>query len=211
MSANYSVVVPVANIAQADELGRLGSILAKDKGGEVLALNVVRAPAGMQLEVARQFLDERREVVNTVIDEAKKLDVPVHTVLRVGRSVSNAIVKTVEENVSDMLLFGWPGTSGSNDRLFGSIIDPIVANPPTDLAILRSRPFDKLGKIVVPIASGPNANWQCRQQSPWHEVHQNHLKSVSFIYCPKVLIARLGKRRHKIFSEMRLMVYLFQN
>ncbi len=76
--------------------------------------------------------------------------------LRLGRSVSEAIIKTVSENSSDLILFGWPGTSGTNDQLFGSVIDQVVANPPADIVVFRAMPFDKLSRILVPVAGGPN-------------------------------------------------------
>jgi amino acid transporter len=44
VSVDYSVLVPVADHEQARFVGRLGSILAKEKNGEVLALHVVKVP-----------------------------------------------------------------------------------------------------------------------------------------------------------------------
>jgi basic amino acid/polyamine antiporter, APA family len=44
VSRNYSVLIPVANPDQARILGRIGAVLAKVNGGEVLALHVPRAP-----------------------------------------------------------------------------------------------------------------------------------------------------------------------
>ena len=155
-SVNYSVLVPAANVAQAAQLGRLGSLLAKEHGGEVLALNVVTVPPSLQLSDGRLFLKEGRPPLEKVIDQARQLDVPVHTMIRLGRSVSEAIMKTVAESSSDFILFGWPGTSGTNDRLFGSVIDYVVSNPPADMGIVRVRPFDQLNRIVVPVAGGPN-------------------------------------------------------
>lgn len=159
VSVEYSVLVPVANINQAAELGRLGSLLAKDQNGGVLALNVVKVPHHFGLSDGRMFLKEGREVLQQVIDVAKEENVPVHTVLRMGRDVQSAILKTVNENASDLILFGWPGTSGTNERLFGSVIDRIIANPPADIAILRSRPHRSLRRILVPVAGGPNGHF----------------------------------------------------
>jgi nucleotide-binding universal stress UspA family protein len=76
--------------------------------------------------------------------------------IRFGRSIHEAILKTSAENSSDLILFGWPGATGSRNYLFGSVIDRIAANPPTDLGIVRYRPFDKLERILVPVAGGPN-------------------------------------------------------
>lgn len=156
VSVNYSVLVPVADEAHAAELGRLGGILAKDRDGEVLALNVIKVPSTLMLTDGRYFLKERRPILQTVIEQAKALDVPVHTMLRLGRSIPEAITKTVTENASDMIVFGWPGISGSNEQLFGSVIDHVIANPPTDMAVVRFREMRPFKRILVPVAGGPN-------------------------------------------------------
>lgn len=156
VSVDYSVLVPVADVAHAEELGRLGSVLAKEHGGEVLALHVVKVPPQLSLSDGRLFLKEGRPPLQKVIDQAREHDVPVHTMIRLGREVSQAILKTTVENASDFILFGWPGTSGTNEQLFGSVIDHIVSNPPTDIAILRSRPYDEIRSVLVPVAGGPN-------------------------------------------------------
>ena len=157
VSVDYSVLVPVVNETQAEVLGRLGSLLAKDHNGGVLALHVIKVPPPLSLSDGRIFLEEGRPPLLKVIEQAKKRDVPVHTMIRLGRNVSEAILKTTTENASDMILFGWPGTSGTNDKLFGSVIDRIVANPPADIAILRARPINGLRRIVVPVAGGSNS------------------------------------------------------
>ncbi|MFZ0549016.1 MAG: universal stress protein, partial [Candidatus Promineifilaceae bacterium] len=156
VSVDYSVLVPVSDETQAEVIGRLGSIIAKQRNGEVLALHVIKVPPQLQLSDGRLFLKEGRPYLEEVITQAKKLDVPVHTMIRLGRSIHEAILKTAAENSSDLILFGWPGYTGSRDQLFGSVIDRIVANPPTDLGIVRYRPYDKLERILVPVAGGPN-------------------------------------------------------
>jgi amino acid transporter/nucleotide-binding universal stress UspA family protein len=156
VSVDYSVLVPVADVRQAGMLGRLGSVLAKEHNGGVLALHVVKVPPQLNLSDGRHFLKEGRPPLQEVIGQAKEFEVPVHTMIRLGRSVPDAILKTTAETTSDMILFGWPGSSGTNEQLFGSVIDRIVSNPPADIAILRYRPHDHFNKILVPIAGGPN-------------------------------------------------------
>ncbi|MFQ5408070.1 MAG: amino acid permease [Anaerolineales bacterium] len=156
VSVDYSVLLPVSDEQQAALLGRLGSALARENDGGVLALHVIKVPPHLTLSEGRIFLKEGRPYLVKVIEQAKQLDVPVHTMIRLGRSISEAIMKTTAENASDLMLFGWPGYTGSRDQLFGSVIDPIVANPPADIGIVRYRPFDKLNCILVPVAGGPN-------------------------------------------------------
>ena len=157
VSRDYSVVIPVATQEQARILGRIGSILALDNGGEVLALNVVMVPPQLTLGEGRLMLKEGRPYMETVIEQGKAYNVPVHTVLRLGRNVAESVRKTVEENAADLLVLGWPGYTNTAGRLFGSVIDPIVDDPPTDTAIVRYRAYRPLRSILVPVGGGPNS------------------------------------------------------
>lgn len=157
VSRQYSVVVPVATKAQARILGRIGAILASDNNGEVLALHVVRVPPQLTLGEGRLLLKEGRPLLEAVIQQAKTLNVPVHSVMRLGRNVAEAVRKTVEEKASELIVLGWPGYTNSAGRIFGSVIDPIVDDPPADIAIVRYRAYRPLKNILVPVGGGPNS------------------------------------------------------
>lgn len=157
VSRDYSVLIPVATQEQARILGRIGSILAKANEGEVLALNVVRVPYQLTLGDGRSQLKHGRPYLETVIEQAKELDVPVHTMIRLGRKVDDAIRKTAEENASNLILLGWPGYTNTAGRLYGSVIDPIIDDPPCDIAMVRYRERKPIRKIFVPVSGGPNS------------------------------------------------------
>lgn len=157
VSRDYSVVVPVTTFEQARILGQIGAVLARDNGGEVLALHVVRVPPTLTLGEGRHLLREGRQYMETIIQQAKKYDVPVHTVLRLGRNIAESVRKTVYENAAEMVVMGWPGYTNTAGRLFGSVIDPIVDDPPADIAIVRYRAFRPLHSILVPVGGGPNS------------------------------------------------------
>jgi nucleotide-binding universal stress UspA family protein len=157
VSRDYSVLIPVATQEQARILGLIGSILARANEGEVLALNVVRVPYQLTLGDGRSRLKHGRPYLETVIEQAKQLDVPVHTMIRLGRKVDDAIRKTAEENASDLILLGWPGYTNTAGRLYGSVIDPIVDDPPCDIAVVRYRAYRPVRSIFVPVAGGPNS------------------------------------------------------
>jgi amino acid transporter/nucleotide-binding universal stress UspA family protein len=157
VSRDYSVLVPVSNLAQAHILGQVGAALAHANGGEILALHVVQVPPQLDLGQGRLFLKEGRPYLQEVIEQAKPFDVPVHTVIRLGRNVPEAIRKTAVENASDMLVLGWPGYTRTSGRLFGSVADPLVDDPPTDVAVVRYRKKRPLRSVLVPVAGGPNS------------------------------------------------------
>jgi amino acid transporter len=157
VSRQYSVLIPVATKEQARILGNIGSILAKANDGEVLALNVVRVPYQLTLGDGRTQLKHGRPYLETVIEQAKEMDVPVHTMIRLGRQVADAVRKTALENASDLILLGWPGYTNTAGRLYGSVIDPIVDDPPCDIAVVRYRERRPIRSIFVPVSGGPNS------------------------------------------------------
>jgi amino acid transporter/nucleotide-binding universal stress UspA family protein len=157
VSREYSVLIPVASQEQARILGQIGSVLAQANQGEVLALHVIKVPTQITLSEGRAVLKEARPYLDTVIQQARLREVPVHTVIRLGRDVAEAVRKTAEENASDMVVLGWPGYTNSSGRLFGSVIDPIVNDPPVDIAVVRFRKYRPLRSVLVPVAGGPNS------------------------------------------------------
>lgn len=157
VSRDYSVLIPVATQEQARILGHIGSIIARANEGEVLALHVVRVPYQLTLGDGRSRLKHGRPYLETVIEQAKQLDVPVHTMIRLGRKVDDAVRKTAEENASDLILLGWPGYTNTAGRLYGSVIDPIVDDPPCDIAVVRYREHRPVRSIFVPVSGGPNS------------------------------------------------------
>ncbi len=157
VSRDYSVLIPVANREQARILGKIGALLACNKSGEVLALHVVQVPVQLNLSEGRLFLKDGRQYLDDVIRQSKKCDVPVHTIIRLGRNVSHAIRQTAIENASDIIVLGWPGFTKSSGKLFGSVADPIVDNPPTDVIVVRHRRWRPLNRVIVPVTGGRNS------------------------------------------------------
>lgn len=157
VSADYSVMVPVHSMEQARILGKIGSLLAKDRGGDVFALNVAKVPPQLTLADGRYFLREGRPYLEKVIEMAREHDVHVHTMIRLGRDVEPAIRKTVLESAADVMVVGWPGYTNTTDRLFGSVIDPLVDNPPCDTVVVRFRTERPVKSILVPVSGGPNS------------------------------------------------------
>jgi len=157
VSRDYSVLVPVSTKEEARVLGAIGAILAQQRQGEVLALNVAKVPPQLTLGDGRFLLREGRVYLEEVIEQARSYEVPVHTIIRLGRSVSAAIRQTALENASDLIVLGWPGYTHTSGKVFGSVIDPIVDNPPTDVVVVRYRQWRPLKKILVPVSGGPNS------------------------------------------------------
>jgi amino acid transporter/nucleotide-binding universal stress UspA family protein len=154
----YSILIPVADELQARLLGTLAAPIARDKDGEVFALHVVRVPKQLSIADGRFFLKHGKPILEGVIAQAKVLDVPVNTMIRFGRDVSQAVIETARERNSDLILLGWLGTTSSEGRAFGSVIDAVSKNPPCDVAMVRFRKREELREILVPTGGGPSSS-----------------------------------------------------
>ncbi len=156
-SRDYSVVLPVANEATALQLARLGSLFAQANHGELFALHVISVPVQMGVSDGRAFLRQGRPILEEVIRVGQEFDIPVRTMLRLGRDTSHSIISAVREREANLMLLGWPGYTRSHGQAFGTIIDLMTQNPPCDLAVVRLRRTGLPKRILVPIAGGPNA------------------------------------------------------
>jgi amino acid transporter/nucleotide-binding universal stress UspA family protein len=152
----YKVLIPLANEQQARMLGILGAAIAKEHDGEVLALHVVRVPVQLSMTDGRMFLREGKPILEEAIRQAKEVDVPVHTMIRLDRHINRAILETARERRVDLMILGWPGYTGSPHRAFGSVIDLIAIDPPCDLAVVRFRRRQEPRRILVPTSGGLN-------------------------------------------------------
>lgn len=205
VSRDYSVLVPVATQEQARILGKIGAVLAQDYGGEVLALHVVRVPPQLTLGEGRFLLKEGRPHLETVIQQARERDVPVHTMIRLGRNVAEAIRKTAVENASDLIVLGWPGYTNTAGRLYGSVIDPIVDNPPTDIAIVRYREYRPLRSILVPVSDGPNSRRAVRMAVSMARGNQNGPVKVTLLH-----VLPVGARNATVIRAEQALNYVLE-
>jgi amino acid transporter/nucleotide-binding universal stress UspA family protein len=204
VSRAFSVLVPIATQEQARILGQIGAIVAQYHNGEVLALYIAEVPPQLSLADGRYFLKGGREQLETVIQVAKQRDVPVHTMIRLGRNVAESVRKTVFENASDLIVLGWPGTTNSAGRVFGSVIDPIVDNPPTDIAVVRYREHRPLRSILIPTAGGPNSrrSIQLAISMAQEEAGETPVTIVLFSVIPKNARESIKVRMNKVLRSL---------
>ena len=152
----YSVMLPVANVASARNLAQLGALVAKANDGELFALHVIRVPRQMGVNHGRAFLRQGRPILEEIIAIGKEFDVPVRTMLRLGRDVGDSIISAARERETALMILGWPGHISNQDEAFGTILDLMAKNPPCDLAVVRLQRTGAPTRILVPVAGGPN-------------------------------------------------------
>jgi amino acid transporter len=154
---DYSVLLPVADVAAARQLARLAALMAQANDGELFALHVIRVPRQMGVTDGRTFLRQRRPLLEEVINIGREFDVPVRTMLRLGRDVGSSIISAARERDANLMVMGWPAHVPRQEEAFGTVIDLLAKNPPCDLAVARLRRSGPPTAILVPVAGGPNS------------------------------------------------------
>lgn len=153
----YSVLVPVANVAIVPELAELGALFARANDGELFGLHVVYMPHQLSAVDGRKFLQQGRPILEEVIAIGQKYDVPVRTMIRIGRDIGDSIIGAARARNANLMILGWPAHTAHEKEAFGSIIRLISKNPPCDLAVVRHRHHRTPRSILVPAAGGPHA------------------------------------------------------
>ena len=156
-SRDYSVVLPVANESMARQLAQLSVLFAQPNHGELFALHVIGVPLQMGVTDGRTFLRQGRPILEEVVEIGQEFEVPVRTMIRLGRDVGDSIISAAREREAKLMVLGWPAKMHHQQAAFGTLIDLLAKNPPCDLAVVRFRRSGLPRRIMVPIAGGPNA------------------------------------------------------
>jgi amino acid transporter len=198
---DYSVLIPVANHSQARRLAILGSAIAAPNNGELFALHVIHVPRQLGLGEGRLFLRQGKPILETVI-ENREFDVPVRTMIRLGRNVGHAIMEAARERDANVLLLGWPGFTRSPGRAFGSVIDILAANPPCDLVVVHFQRREPPKRILLPMRGVRNAGLAMRlaiAQARAYEEESGHQSEITLL---KVLRRGSPPNKHEFTRVM---------
>jgi nucleotide-binding universal stress UspA family protein len=165
-SAENQIVVPIANPENANQLMRTAVDLARDEetypNGEILVMSVVTVPQQTPLSEGREFVTDEPDVLDEAMDIVRQADVPVSGTIRIGHDVAQAILNTVEQYDSDVVLMGWKGQHKTQRRdiVLGSNVDEVVQNARCDVLVERiGNDVGQVESIFVPTAGGPHADF----------------------------------------------------
>jgi len=154
----YTVLVAVRDEDEAATLGWLASVLAKAREGGLLATHMLEVPRPLSLNEGQALVESGRGYFEEVRKAADARKVATHSLIMIARRVAYALENIVPERGVDFIMLAWSGQSKPGRR-YGRTIDPLLANPPTDLAVVRpaARKKETVKSILVPVDAGPNS------------------------------------------------------
>lgn len=149
--APYRVLMPVANPDSLTTLIQPAIRAAKANSGKITLLHIITVPAPTPLSPAYEYADLSADLRDQAVSMVRDAGVPVEFVIRVARSVADAIIDTVHEKRADLLLMGWRGQSSQANTMLGNNIDKVIEQVGCDVMMLQ--PDGKPAKrILVPVA-----------------------------------------------------------
>jgi glycosyltransferase involved in cell wall biosynthesis/nucleotide-binding universal stress UspA family protein/DNA-binding phage protein len=159
----YRVLLPLANLAEAEALLPLAETLVREQQGELVVLQVVWVSEDRSLSEAATETSHSREALDRFISERGQTDVKIKTLVRVARQVWDGIWETAEQERINLLLLAW-----RNDTLpqtaVGDLTDPRLAMPPCDVVAVRlaaeltgSAGWQAVRRILLPVRGGPHS------------------------------------------------------
>lgn len=183
--ANHQIVVPIANPESAPQLMQTAVSLANDRDGEILVMSAVTVPQQTPLDQGRQFIDDERETLTEAMQIAEDADVPVSGTIRIGHSVSEAILNTITQYDCETVLMGWKGRHKSQRRdiVLGSNVDTIAQEADCDVLVKRigTDTDDSVDSILIPTAGGPHAEYAAEIASSLATANGGHIDIIHVV------------------------------
>lgn len=158
----FRVLVPIANPATAEGLLRLAGQIARTENGNVVALQVTVVPETLPLEAGRRRAAHQQAVFEQALAFADQAGLPISTMTRSSRSVSQGILETANEAAIDLIVMGWQEPTHRRGTSLGPIADAVLRDAPCHVMVVRRIPSQPIQKILVPTAGGPHARAAAR-------------------------------------------------
>jgi nucleotide-binding universal stress UspA family protein len=154
----YTVLLAIRDEREAETLGWFAAAVAKARGGGLLAAHMLEVPQPLSLNEGRMLIKSGRSYFETIRSAADARKVATHSVIMIARRVANAVQNIAAERSADFIVLGWSGET-KRGRTFGRTIDPLLASPPADMAIVRpaARRKREIKNILVPVDAGANS------------------------------------------------------
>lgn len=153
---DFRLVIGIEEEKELLPLMNLAISMAKEKDAEISLTHVISLPPQTPLTVGRHFMGSKKMFLETASRIGEKNKIPVSFDVRVSHRIYQGILDSVRENKADLLLLG-SGKVKLRGKILGSVLDPLLQEAPCDAGVARIESKNRIKKVLVPTAGGPNA------------------------------------------------------
>jgi CIC family chloride channel protein len=158
------ILLPIANPHTASALFTIASAIARQRNYEIDCLYVITVPNPSSPAEVSVDTREGRKLLHRLERLARQQNISIHTQICVAQDIADAILSTIRERYSNLLIMGWTGASATTGAIFGALVDTLIAEAPCETMLVKlgtkdSFPYDlnKDSIWLIPTAGGPNA------------------------------------------------------
>jgi nucleotide-binding universal stress UspA family protein len=155
---DYTVLVAVRDEQEAATMGWFASVIAKARGGGILAAHMLEVPRPLSLNEGRALIETGRGYFARIREAADANHIATDSLIMIARRVGLALEGVVRDRAVDFIVTAWSGKT-KRGRNFGRTIDPLLANPPADMAVIRpaAEVIQTVRTILVPVDDSANS------------------------------------------------------
>jgi amino acid transporter len=155
-----TIMVALANPRTEHALITLGGLLAKHRGGRVLATHIVTVPDQTSLATAaenRDRIDASSEsLLASAKEDAEAFDVPIETKTILSHRGIAEVFDAARTNDADTVVMGYGGAKFAGGRVQGPL-DDLTHDLPCDFLVLDGQKLD-VSDVLVPTAGGASSD-----------------------------------------------------
>jgi Kef-type K+ transport system membrane component KefB/mannitol/fructose-specific phosphotransferase system IIA component (Ntr-type) len=146
--APQRILVPLANPETSDALMDIAFMVRdKDSPEPLYPLTVARESVESDAEVAKG-----EKLLSHAVIHAASAEVPVSPMTRIDLNIANGIKRAVNEKRISNVIIGWNGQISARQRVFGSILDQLLAELDEMVMVCKiEKPVNTFKRIVVAI------------------------------------------------------------
>lgn len=153
----FRVLVALANPANVPQLIELAARIARDRGGEILALRVAVVPEQLPPRREAPYVERERRMLEQAHAAALNYDVPVTSLIRVGHNAARAVLETARERDCDLIILGWKGYTSTTKKILGEVVDAVASHARADVMLVKQTDRKPLRRFLLPTAGGEHA------------------------------------------------------
>jgi Kef-type K+ transport system membrane component KefB/nucleotide-binding universal stress UspA family protein len=139
------ILVPIASPHTQQYLLSLANLLAKEIGGKVMALNVVRDERGQILGIQHQ-----KELLERVPELLSDPEAEVELIPRLANSLTQGILHTSIERNASLIVMGWRGKRTLQQNILGTVLDEVIWGSDTPVLVGKlAHPLNGMRRVLM--------------------------------------------------------------
>lgn len=151
-NGKFTVVVPVYNPQTEQYLIELAALLARQSSGRIIPLAIAKASGNMNAPQVDTAYQRSLQLLDNAAQMSRELGVEAEPLLRIDDAIAQGITRASREQKASVIVMGWGKRTGIRSRLFGNVIDSILAASHCSVAVSRLLTSPKnVRRILVPV------------------------------------------------------------